>query len=688
MENDQLLLPSVTKNDHLDGNVIRAYRSRPSIQKPLHPGIATPKPLTPVSSMRGFWGLIRAYWFSDRWKEAWSLTIVIALLTALSSKTGVWFAEMSGELINSIAFYHDAANTTPLRSLLTNAGMLVLLVIIKDAGITGTKSFISATLHRKWRFWLNGRFNEALLDQNHTHFHAQNGASNEAPDNIDQRVQESIKGMTGGAIGLAMGVMAVTTSLFFVGQKLLEMSTEIGGLGFLGQYGSAVLALTVVAIYVPLNTLIAMKLGGLLERLSIRMQTAEGTYRGELTTFLRRSFHIAASRGEAAQKAMHDRLYVDIDRTWARMNVVNASYDSFERIYNFIGARVVAYGPGLLPFINSRVDLKGYITGAELVNSLINQCSWFIHVMPAIATLRANSRRVMDLAEAIENVQQPSEFYRQTGNSDFRYNRQNPVFGLTIQGLELAQQGQSATPFLTIDRLRFKRGEWTFIKGESGCGKTSLIKAINGLWPYGRGSVTFPEGTKSFYAAQEVKLPPLSLKGLVCLPDSPDQYSDSRAASALHKAGLGDFIEFLNEANRQGKSWDQLLSGGQKQKLVVTRILLQQPGLLFLDEATGALDPEGKTAFHQAIKDNCPNVTVISVMHEAVSPKSATGAEFYDSVLAIADGVAVKHPTAPALPRELTTILDHPEEIRENWPRMARMKIRQSLPAVSRSRAR
>ena len=627
--------------------------------------------------MRGFWGLIRAYWFSDHWKEAWTLTIVIALLTALSSKTGVWFAELSGELVNSIAYFHDAANETPLRSLLINAGALVALVILKDAGITGTKSYISATLHRKWRSWLDSRFNEALLDSNHTHFHAQHGTDTPAPDNIDQRIQESIKGMTGGAIGLAMGVMAVATSLFFVGQKLLELSTEVTGLEFLGDYGSAVLALTVVAVYVPLNTWIAVRLGGMLERLSVKMQQAEGSYRGELTTFLRRSFHVAASRGEDVQKAMHDKLYVDIDRTWARMNVINASYDSFERIYNFIGARVVAYGPGLLPFIHNRVDLKGYITGAELVNSLISQCSWFIHVMPAIATLRANSRRVIDLAEAIENVQHPQELYQRTGRSDFRYGRQNAVFGLTIQNLELAHQGHDTTPFLRAERLLFRRGEWTFMKGESGCGKTSLIKAINGLWPYGGGTVAFPEGVKSFYAAQEVKLPQVSLKELVCLPETPKNHTDARVASALHKAGLGDFIEHLAAEDREGKSWDQLLSGGQKQKLVVARILLQQPGLLFLDEATGALDPEGKTAFHQAIKDNCPNVTVISIMHEAVAPKSASGAEFYNSVLTIADGVATKTPLAPALPAELTTILTHPERFEEGWRRIPRLRLRQ-----------
>ncbi|MGB3644408.1 MAG: ABC transporter ATP-binding protein/permease [Mesorhizobium sp.] len=627
--------------------------------------------------MRSFWGLIRAYWFSDHWKEAWSLTIVIALLTALSSKTGVWFAEMSGELINSIAFYHDAANTTPLRSLLTSAGMLVLLVIIKDAGITGTKTYISATLHRKWRSWLDSRFNEALLDQNHTHFHAQNGGDVQAPDNIDQRIQESIKGMTGGAIGLAMGIMAVASSLFFVGQKLLSMSTEVHGLEMFGEYGSAVLALGAVAIYVPLNTYIAIRLGGLLERLSIRMQTAEGSYRGELTTFLRRSFHVAASRGEAAQKAMHERLYVDIDRTWARMNVVNAGYGSFERIYNFVGARVVAYGPGLVPFITNRVDLKGYITGAELVNALITQCSWFIHVMPAIASLRANSRRVIDLAEAIETVQEPRAFYQRSGHSDFHYGLQNPVFGLSIQGLELTHYGQNAAPFLSAERLRFKRGEWTFIKGESGCGKTSLIKAINGLWAYGRGTVVFPEGVKTFYAAQEVKLPPLSLKELVCLPEAPADYSDTQVAASLHKAGLGDFIEYLADDNQKGKSWDQLLSGGQKQKLVVARILLQQPGLLFLDEATGALDPDGKIAFHQAIKDNCRDATVISIMHEAMPPKAADGTNFYDSVLAIADGVAVKTALAPVLPAELTTILAHPENFEDRWKRLPRIRIRQ-----------
>ncbi|TIT75995.1 MAG: ABC transporter ATP-binding protein/permease, partial [Mesorhizobium sp.] len=140
------------------------------------------------------------------------------------------------------------------------------------------------------------------------------------------RVQESIKDMTGGAIGLAMGVFSVFTSLYFVGGALLASSVEVRGLELLGSYGSVVLALLAVALYVPFNTWIAVKLGGMLEWLNIRMQKAEGSYRGELITLLRRSFHVAASQGEDVQKTIHGRLYLDIDRTWSKFNVVNTIY--------------------------------------------------------------------------------------------------------------------------------------------------------------------------------------------------------------------------------------------------------------------------------------------------------------------------------------------------------------------------
>lgn len=606
---------------------------------------------TAVSSMRSFWGLMIAYWQSEKWRQAWGLTAVIVILTALSAIASVWFAEASGRLVSAIAFLHTPPHEPTLKPILTSAATLAAIVVLQNAGFIAVRHFFSTTLHRKWREWLNVRFNEALLDTKHTHFHLMTGAAKaessgvSIPDNIDQRVQESIKGMAGGAIGLAMGIVGVVLSIVFVGGKVVEASVAMTGLPVLGSLASACLTLLAVVAYVPIATLIATKLGGIMQRLDNRMQRAEGSYRAELTMLLRTSFHVAAAGSENAQKGIHRRRYRDIDRTWANLNKLTALYMGFENTYNLFGSRIVAYAPGLLPYFDGTLSLQAYVTGAELTNTLINDCSWFIHVMPAIATLRANAQRVTGLAEAIEEVQQPPAFYALTGVSELRYRKQDPKLGLTIENLEILHPG-SQTPFISTGKLSFAPGEWTLLCGESGSGKSSLFKAINGLWPHGRGSIILPEGVRTLYAAQDVRLPPVPLKELICLPDPLDAHSDAEVAAALRKAGLPEFAHDLAEYGRDGQSWDQLLSGGQKQNVVLARILLLKPKLMFLDEPTSALDAQAAIGFYQAIKDDCPGATVISITHDATPPKSATGDEFFDSVLTVAGGSVIKSPLA------------------------------------------
>ena len=114
--------------------VIRVGRPRTTIVTTKR-GSSRPTPLTPVSAMCGFWGLMRAYWFSDRWKEAWGLTLVIAAADGAVQQGGRLVRRGLGELVNSIAFFHIPATTAPLRTLLTNAAVLVALVVLKDAGL-------------------------------------------------------------------------------------------------------------------------------------------------------------------------------------------------------------------------------------------------------------------------------------------------------------------------------------------------------------------------------------------------------------------------------------------------------------------------------------------------------------------------------------------------------------------------
>jgi putative ATP-binding cassette transporter len=261
--------------------------------------------------------------------------------------------------------------------------------------------------------------------------------------------------MTGGSIGLAMGIAGVVLSLGFVGSKLIA---------FLGSNGSACLAFAAVAIYVSLNTVVAAKLGGILQRLSVRMQWAEGSYRAKLNTLLHRSFHVAVFHGERAQKVVNTRWYLDIDKTWASPNRVTAGYLGFELVHNFIGSRIAAYAPDLLPYMDNKVSLQHYVTGAELATALINECSWFIQLMPGIATLRANARRITDLAKAIETVQRPEAFYSQTGLYEFQYTNHEPALGFTLRQIELLHAGTDL-PFLAGADLWFLPGEWILVVG-------------------------------------------------------------------------------------------------------------------------------------------------------------------------------------------------------------------------------
>ncbi len=79
------------------------------------------------------------------------------------------------------------------------------------------------------------------------------------------------------------------------------------------------------------------------------MQKAEGSYRGEWTTLLRRSFQISASEGEAVQHSVNKRLYKDVDGTWNKLNRFDAAYLAFSQAYGFMSNRIIAYIPGLVP---------------------------------------------------------------------------------------------------------------------------------------------------------------------------------------------------------------------------------------------------------------------------------------------------------------------------------------------------
>lgn len=617
-----------------------------------------------------FWGLITAYWVSDRWREAWALSAIVFAITLLVSKAAVWAATASADFIASLAEFHRPDVTDPARIILLSA-IAYFGIAFSRSGMIAFRHLCSTTLHRRARRWLISRFDAEILSDQRIALDLMSdrgsaGKGERLPDSIDQRLDICTDHLFGGLIGLVMGFTGAVASVWFVSVALLSRSTPVAfldrageaanqGLATMvgpelagrvnlvpGEYGTALLAAGLVAVYIPLVTFLAWTVGRVVQTRTIERQKSDGAWRGEIAAMLNRVALVAASRGQRIQHETNLRLYGNIDHAWRRQNVWVATMLLVTEVSNFLSQRLLAYLPALPAFMAGNMSFRSYIANSELTTELIAGASWFTNVMTEIAVLRANASRLTALAAAIERVRDRDRFYAETGRSDFR--RRDLVAGsmLEIEGVELCHRGHGALPFVRVPHLVLRRGDRLHVSGPSGCGKSSLLKAVAGLWPYGEGDIGVAAGARVFLAAQEPDLADhLTLGHLVAYPRPAGDFDRLAVADVLSRSGLGAFIRDVDEVLHDGRPWRDVLSGGQKQRLVLARILLQEPDILLLDEATSALDTMSAADFHNALDERLPDAVILSVLHTSAAPVDTAGRPFYNQTLVLTPSVAL-----------------------------------------------
>ena len=231
--------------------------------------------------------------------------------------------------------------------------------------------------------------------------------------------------------------------------------------------------------------------------------------------------------------------------------------------------------------------------------------NWIVDNYPRLAEFTASARRVANLIVSLDHLDQ----------SDLTAIKRTEIAeGAAIRLKDVSVELTDGTVVIDDADVVLQLGEKLLLAGDSGSGKSTLVRAIAGLWPWGEGEIALRPGAKLFMMPQRPYIPLGTLRRAASYPQAADSIDDAELKKALKTVGLEHVIERIDE---EDVAWDQVLSGGEKQRLAFARLLLEKPDIVVMDEATSALDTASQGKLMEMIGQELPQIAVISVGHRA-----------------------------------------------------------------------
>jgi putative ATP-binding cassette transporter len=232
--------------------------------------------------------------------------------------------------------------------------------------------------------------------------------------------------------------------------------------------------------------------------------------------------------------------------------------------------------------------------------------NWLVDNYPRFADWTASARRVASLTFSLDALESAEQ-----GDRWGRIERGKAAKGVAMQLKDVSVTLDDGTVVVKDADVAIKPGQRVLFEGESGSGKSTLVRAIAGLWPWGSGTIRIQPDTTMFLLPQRPYIPLGPLRRAVIYPKAAEEVDDATVKNALSTVGLAEFADRINEDS----TWDQTLSGGEKQRLAIARLLIHRPDIAVMDEATSALDEDSQKKMMTLISKELPRTTIVSVGH-------------------------------------------------------------------------
>lgn len=546
--------------------------------------------------LKRFWISARGYWSRRGDRLAWPFSL--GLLAMIGINVGFQYGiNVWNRGIFDAIEKRDASTVYFL-------GSVFPPLVLGSVLIVTSQVYARMLIQRRWRSWLtkllvarwiaNGRYYQLnLIDGDH--------------QNPEARLSEDMRIATEAPVDFVAGVIAafVSASTFIV------VLWTIGGALTLSVAGVWItipgfLVVAAVIYAVVTSSSIAL-IGRNFVRVSEVKNQLEAEFRYTLTRVRENGESIALLGGEEEERSDLDKRFVNVRRQWRLMAL------------QYMRTTIVSHGSMLIApvvpvllcapkFLDGSMSLGEVMQSASAFTIVQSAFGWLVDNYPRLADWNACARRVASLMMSLDGLERAE---------------QSDTLGRIVRGetegetmLSLKDVSVSlgdGTAVVKETDVEIGPGERVLVAGESGSGKSTLVRAIAGLWPWGGGDVSFRAGSRLFMLPQRPYIPSGTLRRAVCYPQAAESWTLEEIGAALDKVGLGH----LKDKAEEEAPWDQTLSGGEKQRLTFARLLLNDPDIIVMDEATAALDEKSQDKMMQTVIDELPDATIVSVAHRA-----------------------------------------------------------------------
>jgi putative ATP-binding cassette transporter len=560
--------------------------------------------------LREAWRIARPYWFSEERWLARGLLAAVLIMSLAQVWINVRLNSWRNDFYNTLQNYDEPGFLYQVFLFTLLVGAFVALFVFGN--------YLQQLLQIRWRRWMTTVYlREWLSDK--VYYRLQ--LAGDGTDNPDQRISEDLNWFPAQTLNLSIGLLTNLVQAVSFSFILWDLSgplvLSVGGqtLSIPGYMFWAVL------IYTAAATGLAIYLGRPLIRLNFAQQRLEADFRFSLVRLRENTESIASYGGEPREMETFSRRFHGIYQNYLaimrRMLILGSAQNGTGQaavVFPYLIMAPRFFGERLLigaiqqladAFIQLQSSLAYIVTAYNDPNPLISITNW-LAVVQRLSTFRDR----VDEIQAALRAPQPIKMER-AGR------------GITVSGLELdLPDGRMLRKDVDLD---VAPSEALLIRGPTGTGKSTLLRAIAGLWPFGRGRIRLDEG-RAFFLPQKPYIPLGDLRQALLYPDAGTGVRTEQLVDVLNKVGLGHLAAALDTVDL----WAQRLSGGEQQRLAIARVLLAQPAIIFLDEATASLDEAGQATLYRLLRDLPWRPTIVSVGHRSTLP------QFHDRVFDLA----------------------------------------------------